>query len=138
MTSVDIEPAGTFYRRFLSDEDVTALRMEFLRWQQYWLRQPTTVQRPDCATDTLRVANKLGTYPEVSVLLHIFATLPVTPATGERRFSVLKYTKNYLRSTMNEDRLNGITHMYINRDIALDYSEVIEDFSRCNRSLSFM
>jgi hAT family C-terminal dimerisation region len=39
-------------------------------------------------------------YPALAVLLRIFATLPVTTATGERSFSALKYLTNYLRSTM--------------------------------------
>jgi len=52
----------------------------------------------------------------------IFATLPVTTATGERSFSALKYIINYLRSTMGEERLNGIAHTSINSDTALEYS----------------
>jgi len=101
------------------------------------------VQWPDCTTDALRVTNELSTYPEVSVLLCIFATLPVTTATGERSFSALKYVKNYLHSTMNDDRLNGVAHMYINCDTALDYSTVMEssvaaiiDSHSCNFLLS--
>ena len=42
-------------------------------------------------------------------------TLPVTTATGERSFSALNYLKNYLRSKMGEERLNGLAHMCINR-----------------------
>ena len=38
----------------------------------------------------------------------------MTTATGERSFSALKYIKNYLRSTVGEERLNGLAHMYIN------------------------
>ena len=70
-------------------------------------------------------------------VLRIFSTLPVTTATGERSFSNLKYMKNYLRSTMNEPRLNGLAHIYINHDIALDYESVIDDFGRQNRRLQF-
>jgi len=80
----------------------------------------------------------LGTYPGISVLLHIFITLPVTTATGERSFSALKYLKNYLRSTMGEARLNGLAHMYINRDLELDYDSVIDEFAVKNRRLSFI
>ena len=43
--------------------------------------------------EALRVAAELGTYPAVSVLLRIFATLPVTTATRERSFGALKYQK---------------------------------------------
>jgi hAT family C-terminal dimerisation region len=44
----------------------------------------------------LRHATDLGTYPALAVLLHIFAMLPVTTATGERSFSALKYLKKLL------------------------------------------
>jgi len=42
------------------------------------------------------------------VLLQIYATLPVTTATGERSFSALKYLKNYLWSMMGEERLMAL------------------------------
>jgi hypothetical protein len=110
-----------------------------MRWQQYWQRQPATVKRPDSVVEALRVAAVLGTYPSISILLRIFATLPVTTATGERSFSGLKYIKNYLRLTMGElERRNGLAHMYINRDISLDYEKVIDEFGKSNRRLSFV
>jgi hypothetical protein len=56
----------------------------------------------------------------VSAMLQIFATLPVATATGGKSFSALKYLKDYLRSTMIEDRLNDLAHyLYMNRDIEL-------------------
>jgi len=65
-------------------------------------------------------------------------SLPVTTATGERSFSELKYAKNYLRSTMTEVRVNGLAHMFINRDIKLNYYDVIIDmFGKKNRRLEF-
>jgi len=80
----------------------------------------------------------LGTYPNLTVFLHIFATIPVTTATGERSLSALKYIKNYLRSTMGEPRLNGLAHLFINRDMELDYNLVIDDFGKENRRLKFV
>ena len=85
----------------------------------------------------LQSANEFGTYPSTKTLLHIFATLPVTTSTTERSFSALKYIKNYLRSTMNENRLNGLAHLYINRDIELDYADVIDEFSKTHHRLNF-
>jgi hypothetical protein len=134
----DIVPAAELYSQFLPDGGIIKLQTEYMRWQHYWQRQPTTVKRPDCVVETLRVTAKLGTYPSVSVLLRIFATLPVTTATGERSFSSLKYLKNYLRSTMGDERLNGLAHMYINRDISLNYDRVIDEFGKENRRLSFV
>lgn len=48
------------------------------------------------------------------------------------------YIKNYLRSTVGEERLNGLAHMYINRDIELDYDSLIDEFGRENRRLKFV
>ena len=89
------------------------------------------MKKPDCVLEALRVATELGTNPAISVLLRMFATLPVTTATGERSFSALKHIKNYLRSTMGEEMLNGLAHLYINRDINLGYDKVIDEFGKC-------
>jgi len=88
--------------------------------------------------DALRAATELATYPAITVLLQIFATLPVTTATGECSLSSLKYIKNYLRSMMGQDRLNGLAHLYLNRDIALDSAAVIDEFGRHSRRLSIL
>ena len=48
------------------------------------------------------------------------------------------YIKNYLRSTVGEERLNGLAHMYVNRDIELDYDSVIDEVGRENRRLKFV
>lgn len=135
-TFSQLEPAAKFYSTFL-DGDTLALQTEYTRWQLYWSRQPASTRRPDKILEALQTASQLGTYPLLTTLMRIFTTLPVTTATGERSFSALKYIKNYLRSTMGEERLNGLAHLYINRDIVLDYNAVIDEFGRSNRRLSF-
>jgi len=88
--------------------------------------------------EALRVASDLGTYPTLVILFRIFATIPITTATAERSFSNLKFIKNYLRSTMMENRLNGLSHLFINRDIKLDNNKVIDQFGgEHNRWLKF-
>ncbi|XP_063613032.1 zinc finger MYM-type protein 1-like [Penaeus indicus] len=47
-------------------------------------------------------------FPNVCIALRIFCTLPVTVASAERPFSKLKLIKNFLRSTMTQDRLNDL------------------------------
>jgi len=62
-------------------------------------------------------------FPNIKKILQLFATLPVTSATPERTFSVLKRLKTYLRATMNEERLNGLALATINKD-ELEYENV--------------
>ena len=58
---------------------------------------------------TLFVANNFQQlYSQIFILLKIYLTLPVTSAGAERSFSVLKRLKNYLRSTMGQDRLSSL------------------------------
>jgi hypothetical protein len=71
-------------------------------------------------------------------MMEIFASLPVTTATGERSFSALKYLKNYIRSTMPEERLNDLAHLYVNRDIKLEYGKIIDEFRMRSRRLAFV
>ena len=44
---------------------------------------------------------------------------------------------NYPRPTMSDRRLNGLAHLYINRDIALNYDAVVDEFRKKNRRLQF-
>lgn len=52
-------------------------------------------------------------FPNVVVSLTIYLSLMVTNCSGERSFSKLKRVKNYLRSTMGQERLNSLTLMSI-------------------------
>ena len=45
---------------------------------------------------------------EVDRLLSLYLTIPMTTATAERSFSALRRLKNYLRTTMTQQRLNHI------------------------------
>lgn len=65
--------------------------------------------------EVLSAAKEMQTFPNMTVLLQLIATLPVTTATKERSFSALKYLKTYLRSTMNQTRLNGLALLYVHR-----------------------
>ncbi|CAI5658458.1 unnamed protein product [Oreochromis niloticus] len=70
-------------------------------------------------------------YPNMWVALRIFATLPVTVAAAERSFSKLKLIKTYLRSTMMQERLSGLSIISINHVVSnqLSYDDVVDDFA---------
>lgn len=57
--------------------------------------------------------NYKGFFGELCAALRIFCRIPVTVAEGERAFSKLKLLKNYLRSTIGQDRLNSLVILSI-------------------------
>jgi len=67
---------------------------------------------------------------DFSAALRILLTIPVTVASGERSFSKLKLTKNYLRSSMGQERLNNLAILSVEDDVArsLNYTDVIDSF----------
>ncbi|PWA94989.1 zinc finger MYM-type protein 1 [Artemisia annua] len=69
-------------------------------------------------------------YLELKVLLII----PVTVESVERSFSKLKLLKSYLRSTMSQERLNGLALIAIENDIleSVNYEMLIDNFATKN------
>ena len=58
-------------------------------------------------------------------------TVPVTVATEKRSFSKLKLIKNFLRSSMSQERLRGLALLSIENEQAknLDFRKVIQHFA---------
>ena len=65
------------------------------------------------------------------VAYRILLIIPMTVVTAERSFLKLKLIKNYLRSTMSEDMLNGLAMLSIKKRVlvSLDCSDVITNFA---------
>ncbi len=66
--------------------------------------------------------------PVMNELFKILWTIPVNTCTCERRFSTLRRLKTYLRSTTGEDRLSGLALLNIEREVEIDYDEIIKEF----------
>ena len=89
------------------------LKTEYSSWVREWKECSTTV--PDTLVGALRECSSLS-YPNLSVLLKIALTLPITSCESERSFSQLKLIKTARRATMSESRLSALALMKINRD----------------------
>ena len=92
---------------------------------------------PDNVSKTLKSIN-FKAFPNLEVCLRILGTLPVTSFSCERSFSALKRLKDYSRSTMIAERLNGLTLIYVHKEIIPNEDRVIDLFARKNRRLNFM
>ncbi|XP_020871413.1 uncharacterized protein LOC110225777 [Arabidopsis lyrata subsp. lyrata] len=82
--------------------------------------------------EVLDFLKKMGScYPNTWTAYHIMMTIPVSIASAERSFSKLKLIKSYLRSTMSQERLNGLSMMSIERSLAekLDYENLMDEFA---------
>ena len=61
-------------------------------------------------------------------------TVGCSSASCERSFSVMKMIKSYLRSSMSEYRMLGLSLLYIERNIAIDKEGVISKFAAGDRN----
>ena len=92
---------------------------------------PDTVKQPLDILKYLSSNKRYTAFPNYFVALRIFLTIPVTVASGERSFSRLKLIKNYLRSTMHQDRLNHLAIIAIERDLSRkqNFDTILHDFA---------
>lgn len=79
-------------------------------------------------------------YPETKKALLISLALPCTTCTVERSFSTLRRVKSWLRSTMTENRLNGLCLMSVHREFVIGkeekyLKEIFERFAKNPRKL---
>uniref|UniRef100_A0A3B5R5L1 DUF4371 domain-containing protein n=1 Tax=Xiphophorus maculatus TaxID=8083 RepID=A0A3B5R5L1_XIPMA len=61
-------------------------------------------------------------FPNLTVALRIFLTMPLTVASAERSFSKMKLIKTYLRSNMSNDRLSQLAVISIENNVARSIS----------------
>ena len=71
-------------------------------------------------------------FPNLTVNLRMFLTVPAIIASAERSFSKLKLIKNYLKSSMDQDCLINLARLSIESDIArkIDFDDVIRSFAK--------
>lgn len=83
---------------------------------------------------------ELKNYPNLFKLMQLVMTLPVSSATCERSFSAMRRVRNYLRTTMSEDRFSALSSLYIERDLSntVDVHDVVAHYAaKANRRLQF-
>nr|XP_047123059.1 52 kDa repressor of the inhibitor of the protein kinase-like [Hydra vulgaris] len=125
----------TFYDFYIDDfPNISALNGELVLWEKYWESFSGTI--PDNISLTLKSISFPG-FENIKIALRILGTLPVTSCECERSFSVMRHLKDYMRTTMSDDRLNGLALMYIHQEIVSCIDNVINRFTIKNRRLDF-
>ncbi|XP_052624958.1 uncharacterized protein LOC111902786 [Lactuca sativa] len=104
------------------------LLQKMLPDEAYKSRSPWT------SIQIMEYARRMDMFPNVLVAYKILLTVPVTVASAERSFSKLKLLKSYLRSTMTQERLNGLAILSIESDFLknIDYCKIRDVFASKN------
>ncbi|XP_046863470.1 52 kDa repressor of the inhibitor of the protein kinase-like [Xenia sp. Carnegie-2017] len=129
------EPFKTVANFYYDDlPNPLALDAELRLWYTYWETHCGLL--PDNIAQTLKSVHFAG-FENIKILLRILGTLPITSCECERSISSLRTLKNYQRSTMVGERLNGLALMQIHQEIVPDIGEVINTFAVGNTRLKF-
>ncbi|KAK3929211.1 52 kDa repressor of the inhibitor of the protein kinase [Frankliniella fusca] len=111
-----------------------ALKAEWALWKSRWTRvrneEDDDGQRKKIPSSVLESLDAcyVELFPNIREILLVLAALPASVATAERSFSTLRRIKTWMRSTMGETRLSGLTMLNVHRDIPLNYDNVIKLF----------
>jgi hypothetical protein len=132
----------TFVNFYFKDfPNPSAIADELEIWLRYWTKLEK--ENPELIPDSIEATLKAfphaeGVFSNLLVALRILATIPMTSCECERTFSAMRRLKNYSRSTMTEDRLNGLALLHIHLGIKIDRNEIINRFvSKGPRRLDF-
>ena len=108
-----------------------SLDSELELWRNKWTRESELAKSLNTPEKVLQYTD-CDFFPNIRTLLLIMATLPVTSCECERSFSMLKLLKTPLRSSMSQERLNGLAMLKYHRDIDINPEDVVTEFARCH------
>lgn len=77
------------------------------------------------------------TYPNLYKLLQVALSIPISSATCERSFSLMRRIKNWLRSSMLQDRFTFLSILNIERDITnkVNMDDIVNKFAEKYRKI---
>jgi hypothetical protein len=114
---------------YKDDIDVNQLKSELIQFLN--LTEEEEIDRP-LEMYKLLLNGLRSTFRNTKRILKIFLTMPVSNASGEHSFSVLKRIKNYLRSTLSRNKTSSLSFLFNEHDIVkdIDYNDLIDSFAK--------
>ena len=112
---LDVKKVKKFCNLFnleFSEAEITVAR-------NFLANNKTKLEKKNSLLDVLDLIPK-DMFPKLTQAYQVAATLPVTSACCERSFSCLLRLKNYLRTTMGQDRLSSLGILQIEAEEAKD------------------
>ena len=105
---------------------IKSFDVELDLWQNKWTSEPQLALTLNTPAKILAHTD-YDYFPNIHTLVVIVATLPVTSCECERSISMLKLVKTSIRSTMSQDRLNGLAMLQYHREMSIEADEVVKD-----------
>ncbi|XP_025419904.1 52 kDa repressor of the inhibitor of the protein kinase-like [Sipha flava] len=96
------------------------------RWKIKWNKIETNIRH----TAVILLPYCEEYFPNIKILLKLFATLSVSIATAEKSFSTLRRLKNYKRSAKTESKQNDLALLNVYKDKYIDIDIVVDQFAR--------
>lgn len=123
-----VQPFIEFYSDDLPNFGSISAELEV--WENFWKNYEGNI--PDSVTTTLKSITFPG-FENVKICLQILGTVPVTTCSCERSFSGMRFLKNYLRSTMTGERLDGLALLKFHQEIVPDFDDIIDRYDQMSK-----
>ena len=119
---VNLKEALIKYRDDLPSPEL--MDAELRRWRnRYMVMLPE--KRPCSPAKAIKECDATD-FPNISALLTIACTIPVTSCECERRASALRRLNNYMRASMGKDRLSHLALLHIHYNVPIDLDNVVD------------
>ncbi|CAF4836899.1 unnamed protein product [Rotaria socialis] len=129
---LNIDDVNAFSRHI--DIDSSALKNEFIVIKSMFMS--TTIN------DVIQFLNELipfsTAFQQTLRMIKSSIAMPISQDTSKRSFSKMKIIKNYLRNSMSDKRLSDLTVLTVERDIVIDYEQVVDKFARNHKNIRIL
>lgn len=106
---------------------------EIVQFKKYIINFPNETKNMQGMLKYLNNNPSLNTtFPNVEIALKLFICMPCSNASGERSFSVLKRVKNYLRSSLSNEKTSALSILCIENEIVknISWTSLVKKFSK--------
>ena len=102
-------------------------QMELTRWKNRYLLMPSDL-RPSSPAEAIKDCDAV-IFPNISILLQMACTIPVTSCECERSASTLRRLNNYMWASMGKNCLSHLALLHIHYDTPVDLDRVIDCYT---------
>ncbi|KAL4104109.1 hypothetical protein QTP88_019422 [Uroleucon formosanum] len=112
--------------------DINALKSEMIVVKNCVLRSSIELQ---IYFDKIKEVVQSEIYPNLYTLLKVALSIPVNSATCERSFSNMRRFKNWLRTSMYQERFSSLAIINIERDVSnqLKAEDILIEYAKTNK-----